>query len=136
MRLVNNKASKMGWVGIVSAYPIFLISLSIFLILLIYNYLIVDRVSLYFHLAGGMKSVSSISSIGLLSALLLAPLIEETLFRWALVRNNIIKYFIYIFISICILFFIEIYSGILFILIFSVILFTKNKKKIESELNF
>ena len=108
----------------------------IFFGLLIYNFIIVDRVSLHFNLSGGMKSISSISPIGLLSALLLAPLIEESLFRWALVRNEIIKYFLYIFISMCILFFIEIYSGILFISIFSVILFIKNRKNIESELSF
>lgn len=108
----------------------------VFFTLLAYNFLIVDSFTIYFNLSNGMKTLTTSSLITLLSAILFAPLIEESIFRLAIIQNNNFKYYIYLVVSICILLFIEAYSGILLVIVFSSLFLIKTKFKNENENHF
>ncbi len=107
-----------------------------FFSLLAYNFLIIDSITIYFNLSNGIKTITTSSLITLLSAILFAPLIEEFVFRWSLNRNDDVKYYIYLLVSVCILFFVETYFGILLFTIFSYLFSFKYKFKTESKIHF
>ena len=108
----------------------------LFFLLILYNFLIVDKVSFHFNLLGGMEKVSTSSTLSLISAILLAPIIEESVFRWALIRKNLIKYPIYMIISAIIFLFINSYLGVTILAIYSILLILKLWKNDEREVFF
>ncbi len=86
---------------------------SVFTGLFLYNYFVVDKISLHYGLTGGMRSFSDLSTISVLSAIVIAPLIEESVFRGVLVKNDGIKFYMYIFLSVLVCLFIDVFSGII-----------------------
>lgn len=93
----------------------------VFLFLILFNYLVADKVSANFGLEGFKKSISDMDNLALLSALVIAPLLEESLFRYSLTKGNNYKYFIYLLMCVLIVLFINIWSGIILLLGFSVL---------------
>jgi hypothetical protein len=110
--------------------------ISFFFLLILYNFLIVDKVSFHYNLVGGMEKISTSSTLSLISAILLAPIIEESVFRWALIRNNLIKYPIYMIISAILFLFINKFLGVAILAIYAMLLILKLWKNDEREVFF
>ena len=108
----------------------------VFFGLILYNYLVVDQFSFYFGLEGAERSFSSLSFVAILSAILVAPALEEALFRWVLLKGDRMKFYIYMLFSICILFFINSYFGCVLLISFFCLLLVVNKLKSESDFLF
>lgn len=76
------------------------------------------------------------SSLAIFSALIVAPFIEESVFRYSLQKNNIYKFFIYMILTILILTFINLYIGLFLLLAFGYFSLQGFKLKTESDTAF
>lgn len=113
-------------------YPFY--SLIIFLIvILLFNFLIVDNISRWLSLSFHKGSALNFGIF--ISGVIIAPLLEEILFRFPLRKSRYTVILLFIPIALCFLVFRYYFSNLLFIpiLIFSyaVFLFTKNRKTLE-----
>ncbi|PZX61347.1 CAAX prenyl protease-like protein [Algoriphagus ratkowskyi] len=108
----------------------------VFFGLIIYNFVFVDKISFHFGLEGNTKAFSSLTLISIISAIVIAPILEESIFRWVLLKNEMIKYYLYILYSLCIILFIDVNTGVILLLFFSGGLLLLHKVKEESSLIF
>ncbi|WP_186757382.1 CPBP family glutamic-type intramembrane protease [Echinicola salinicaeni] len=60
---------------------LYLIYLGIFVVLLLFEFFVVDRAASFFEVAGNDQTFETLSYSGVLSALMIAPAIEELFFR-------------------------------------------------------
>lgn len=103
------------------------------LVILLFNFLIVDNISHWLNLS--FHKGSSLNFGVFISAVIIAPLIEEALFRFPLRKNRYTVILLFIPIILSFLVFRYYFSNLLFIpiLIFSytIFLFIKNRKTLE-----
>lgn len=114
-----------------------IILILIFFLLIIFNYLVSDKISAILGLEGYKKSFSDMNNLAIISALVIAPIIEESIFRYSLLRGNNYKFFIYISFCLIIVLFINIWIGVILLFGFSVLSFLYFYfLKTESKLRF
>jgi membrane protease YdiL (CAAX protease family) len=112
--------------------PFFLSSLFFFILILIYTYFVSDPVFRFYEIEGYDDSFKDLDKVGVFSALLIAPVLEEFIFRGYLTGYR--KHFLFIIPQIIIVF-ILLYDYFILILLFSallIFLFYYDKRRSEN----